>query len=190
MARPRLAQPLQVDEPVTPVINSRFWSHGHVVKPQVYLPVFCSTCSTTHLLRVVSGEEPACRKCGGAASVLPSEAYGEGDVPVFERLATVVDSELRTSSSAHRVIAELSDARGRSEGPESILLRITDDLPGLQFLIPALYQMRTTPARRLEMERAMGMVLVLVRARLRRFESAIDQLGNVAARATSSRATS
>lgn len=140
------------------------------MKPQVYLPSFCSSCSSSYLLLAASAEHLTCPKCGGTARVVPGESYGDGDVPLFERVAAAVDSDLRTVRTARKIMAELHHARGGGEAPEAILLRLTDDLPGLRFLIPALYPRRTTLADRQQMTRAMGMLLSLSGARLRRLE--------------------
>jgi hypothetical protein len=136
----------------------------------VYVPVLCSSCLRSHLLPAASGEGLTCRECGGAASVVPSETYGEDDILLFERVSAAVHSDL-TARAAQDIVAELRDGRGRSESLAAILLRVVDDLPGLRFLIPALYPPRFRHVHRLQMARAMGMVLTLVAARLRRFEA-------------------
>jgi hypothetical protein len=82
-----------------------------------------------------------------------------------------VDSGLRSAQAARQIVAELRDARHRSDPPEANLLRVVDELPGLGFLIPALYAKRITPAQRVQIARALGMVLTLVAARLRCFEA-------------------
>lgn len=102
--------------------------------------------------------------------MVPGESYGDGDVPLFERVAAAVDSELVTGRVPQKIMAELRKGRAGSEAPDAILLRIADDLPGLRFLIPALYPRRTTPADRQQMTRAMGILLALVGARLHRLE--------------------
>ncbi len=91
-------------------------------------------------------------------------------MPLFERVASAVDSELCTDRTARKIMAELRHVRGGSEAPEAILLRIIDDLPGLRFLTPARYPRRTTPADRQKIARAMGMLLSIAGARLRRSE--------------------
>jgi hypothetical protein len=141
------------------------------VKSEVYLPVLCSACLRTYLLPAASGTELSCRECGGTASVVPGETYGEGDIPLFERVSAAVDSGLRTARAARQIVTELRDARHRSDSLEAILLRVADELPGLGFLIPGLYSKRITPAQRAQMARALGMVLTLVAARLRCFEA-------------------
>jgi hypothetical protein len=141
------------------------------VKSDVYLPVLCSSCLGSCLLPAASAEELFCRKCGGAANVVPGETYGEGDVPLFERVSAAVESHLRTARAARKIVAEVRDARPRTYPPEAILLRVTDELPGLEFLIPTLHSKRITPAHRIQMARGLGMVLTLVAARLRCFEA-------------------
>jgi hypothetical protein len=79
-------------------------------------------------------------------------------------------------------MAELRDARGRSEALGAILLRITDDLPGLRFLLPPLYLKGTTSAQHLLMTRAVGMLLTLVGARLRSLEAGSADGGGLRAK--------
>jgi hypothetical protein len=140
------------------------------VKSEVYVPVLCSSCLRGYLLRVVSGEGLNCRACGGPASVVPSEIYGETDIPLFERVSAAVQSDL-TALAARKVLAELQDARGRSEALEAVLLRIVDDLPGLHFLIPAAYPKQLRAEYRAQMARGLAMVFTLVSARLPRFQA-------------------
>ena len=140
------------------------------VKSQVYLPVLCSSCLRSYLLPAASGDELSCRECGGTASVVPGEIYGEGDIPLFERVSAAVGPEL-TPRAAEKIVADLRDARGRSAPLEASLLRVSDDLPGLRFLIPSLHAKQIRPVHRMQMARGMVMVLALVSARLRRLES-------------------
>ena len=140
------------------------------MKSQVYLPVLCSSCLRGYLLPAASAEEISCRECGGTASVLPSETYREDDIPLFERVSAAVHSDL-TARMAQEIVVELRNARGRSGSLEANLLRVVDDLPGLRFLIPALYPKQVQPVHRAQIARAIGMLLTLVSARLRRFEA-------------------
>lgn len=103
--------------------------------------------------------------------MVPGETYGEGDVPLFERVASAVDSDLGSARAARNIVTELRYARSRSEPPEAILLRVTDDLPSLRFLVPAFCSRRTTPAHRVQMARAVGMLVTIVGARMRGFET-------------------
>jgi hypothetical protein len=139
------------------------------VKSQVYLPVLCSVCLRSYLLPAASGEGLSC-ECGGTASVVPSETYGAEDIPLFERVSAAVHSDL-IAQTAQDIVADLRDLRGKTDSLDSILLRVTDDLPGLRFLIPALYPKQLRPVHRVQLARALGMVLTLVSARLRRFEA-------------------
>jgi hypothetical protein len=102
--------------------------------------------------------------------VVPSEIYGETDIPLFERVSAAVQSDL-TALAARKVLAELQDARGRSEALEAVLLRIVDDLPGLHFLIPAAYPKQLRAEYRAQMARGLAMVFTLVSARLPRFQA-------------------
>jgi hypothetical protein len=106
--------------------------------------------------------------------VVPGETYGEGDIPLFARVAAAVESHLRTARAARKIVAELRDARPRSDPPEAILLRVTDELPGMEFLIPTLHSKRITPAHRIQIARGLGMVRTLVAARLRCLEIGLD----------------
>jgi hypothetical protein len=146
------------------------WAHVEYVKSQVYVPVLCSACLHTYLLPAASGDGLSCRDCGGAASVVPGETYGEDDLPLFERVSATVHADL-TARAAQDILAELRDARGRTDSQEATLLRVADDLPGLRFLIPALYPKQVRAVHRAQIARGLGMVLTLVSARLRRFEA-------------------
>jgi hypothetical protein len=163
--------PSASDEPTADSEIAKVGSHDTYVKSEAYLPVLCSACLRTYLLPAASGTELSCRECGGTASVVPGETYGEGDIPLFERVSAAVDSGLRSAQAARQIVAELRDARHRSDPPEANLLRVVDELPGLGFLIPALYAKRITPAHRVQIARGLGMVLTLVAARLRCFEA-------------------
>jgi hypothetical protein len=127
-------------------------------------------CLRSYLLPAASGEGLSCRECGGTASVVPSETYGADDIPLFERVSAAVQSDL-IAQTAQDIVADLRDLRGKTDSLESILLRVTDDLPGLRFLIPALYPKQVRSVHRVQIARALGMVLTLVSARLRRFEA-------------------
>lgn len=104
--------------------------------------------------------------------MVPGESYVEDDAALFDRVAAAVDAELRTLRVAQKIVADLRGAQRASERPELVLLRITDDLPGLRFLIPSLYTQRPTQAHRAQLVRGMGMVLTVVSARLRSLEAA------------------
>jgi hypothetical protein len=140
------------------------------VKSQVYVPVLCSACLRTYLLPAASGDGLSCRDCGGPASVVPGQTYGEDDVALFERVSAAVHADL-TARAAQDILAELRDARGRTDSLEATLLRVADDLPGLRFLIPALNPKQVRAVHRVQIARGLGMVLTLVSARLRRFEA-------------------
>jgi hypothetical protein len=111
--------------------------------------------------------------------VIPSETYNEADIPLFECVSAAVHSDL-TARAAQQIVAELRAARGRTDSLEAILLRVTDDLPGLAFLITALDPKQIRSVHRAQMARGMAMVLTLASARLRRFEagSTAKTLGN------------
>lgn len=129
-----------------------------------------------HLLPAASGEPLICPKCGSSANAIPGARYGASDTPLFGRVAAAIDAELHTPRLARKLLAELRDAPSRREPPEAILLRITDDLPGLGFLIVALYPKRMTSAHRVQMLHAMGIVQTLVAARLRCLEREVADL--------------
>jgi hypothetical protein len=140
------------------------------VKSQVYVPVLCCVCLRAYLLPAASGEGLCCRECGGTARVLPGEMYSEGDIPLFERISEAVHSDL-SAWAAREIVTELRDARGRSDSLEAVLLRVTDNLPGLRFLIPALYPKQVRSVHRGQIARGLSMVLTLVSARLRLFQA-------------------
>lgn len=133
-----------------------------------FLPVRCEFCSATYLGPVGPDQVPTCRSCGGAASVLPGEAYREDDVPLFERIEVATRSVAISRREAERIIAELTGITTRSERPEAVLLRVVDFLPTLHFLVPALQLFK--PAERVPLLRAAGMILSIVTGRLRQLE--------------------
>jgi hypothetical protein len=93
-------------------------------------------------------------------------------VDLFERIAAVVSSDLVSERVARRIVAELRTTQAGADGQQRVLLRIVDDLPGLEFLVPALSFRPTTLADRAQMVRASGMLLAIVSARARQLESA------------------
>jgi hypothetical protein len=93
-------------------------------------------------------------------------------VDLFERIAAVVSSDLVSERVARRIVAELRTTQAGADGQQRVLLRIVDDLPGLEFLVPALSFRPTTLADRAQMVRASGMLLTIVSARARQLESA------------------
>jgi ribosomal protein S27E len=132
-----------------------------------FLPVQCASCAATYLTPVVQ-RVATCRNCGDVASVLPGEAYGEQDVPLFERIEAATRSVVVSRRQAERIVEELSGLTTRSERPEAVLLRVVDLVPALHFLVPALQVFK--PNQRVPLLRAAGMVLSIFSARLRRLE--------------------
>jgi hypothetical protein len=134
-----------------------------------HLPVFCQACQQLHLEPVQPGQTPSCRDCGKPASILPGPTYIESDVALFERVASAVNSATLPRRTCEQIVAELRDATLRT-APELVLLRVVDFLPGLHFLLPALYLQPTRQLDRVMMTRAGGMVQAIVSARLRELE--------------------
>lgn len=113
---------------------------------------------------------PSCRNCGAASTVLPGASYEEADVALFDRIEEAVRTPQVTRNVAQRVLGELRDVALRSETAESVLLRVVDLIPTLQFLIPALHRGRTPPPPRQSLTVATGMLTTIVGARLRQLE--------------------
>jgi hypothetical protein len=105
---------------------------------------------------------------------VPSPNYAESDVPLFERVASAVNPATLPRRTCEQIVAELRNAALRTT-PELVLLRVVDFLPGLHFLLPALYLQPTRPLDRVTMTRAGGMVLAIVMARLRGLEGSQAQ---------------
>jgi hypothetical protein len=104
--------------------------------------------------------------------VLPGALYTSEDEKLFERIASAVASDLVSERVARRIVTELGSIPSQADAVQMLLLRIIDELPGLDFLIPELHFRPTTAAHRAQMAKAMGMLLTLVSARARQLESA------------------
>jgi hypothetical protein len=154
-------------------INSSATSH---YRAMAYVPVQCSACEAHHLQLVEPGAVPNCRSCGRPASVLPGATYSAGDVELFDRVDAAVRADLKWARSGQRLAAELLRTASTSESPESILLRMIDDLPGLRFLLPALSVRPTGREHRSMLARSLGMLLTIVAARTRQLERAPARL--------------
>jgi hypothetical protein len=133
-----------------------------------FLPVQCVSCAATYLTPVGVQHVTTCRNCGDVASVLPGEAYGEQDVPLFERVEAATRSVVVSRRQAERIVEELTGITTRSERPEAVLLRVVDFVPSLHFLMPALQLFK--PSERVPLLRAAGMLRSIFAARLRRLE--------------------
>lgn len=138
--------------------------------PQAHLPTQCRRCARVRLQPVRPGEATSCRSCGTDSVVLPSPTYAEEDVSLFERIEDSVHASNISQSVAERVVWELSDVPRRNRAPESVLLRVADFVPTIQFLIPVLHLKSTLALERHLLTRATGMLFTIVSARLRRLE--------------------
>jgi len=135
-----------------------------------YVPVSCGVCSGHYLQPVATGVVPSCRSCGGAAAVLPGATYSEADVAVFDRIEAAVRIDLTSARAGRRLLAELRHARSAAEDPQTILLRVVDDLPTLSFLLPALCLRPTTRQDRVALARNTAMMMTILEARSRKLE--------------------
>lgn len=133
-----------------------------------YLPAQCDACEIVYLAKMGSLPAMTCRACGGSASVLPGEAYGERDVELFERVEAATRSAVISRRKAERLVVELTGITTRSEPPDTVLLRVIDLVPPLYFLVPALHLLK--PPQRFPLLRASGMLLTIFTARLRRLQ--------------------
>lgn len=135
-----------------------------------YVPVSCGVCCGHYLQPVSSGMVPSCRGCGAPAAVLPGATYTEADVEVFDRIEAAVRFDLKSARVGYRLMAELRHATSAAENPESIILRVVDELPTLNFLLPALCLKPTTRQARMALVRSTGMLMTLLEARSQKLE--------------------
>lgn len=131
----------------------------------LYVPAFCSDCVRIHLCSVAPGDVPSCRNCGAATTILPGAAYAAEDVELFEQLDLAVRSDLISEQTGRRLGRELLVAGAMAAGAERTLLLLIDDLPRLQFLLPALRLKPTSEQDRALMARALGMIQMILNAR-------------------------
>lgn len=136
----------------------------------IYVPVSCGVCAVQALQPVATGVVPRCRGCGAPAAVLPGATYTEADVPIFDRIEAAVRLDLKSARVGRRLVAELRHATSAAEDPESILLRVVDELPTLSFLLPALCLKPTTRQDRLALMRSTGMMVTILEARSQKLE--------------------
>jgi hypothetical protein len=93
--------------------------------------------------------------------VLPGESYHAGDVSCFERIERIVAAGRLPERVWTRLWATLSNVPERARRPDVLLLPVVDELPALQFLQQEGF------ADRSRLTRAVGMLLVVISARLR-----------------------
>jgi hypothetical protein len=135
-----------------------------------YVPVSCGLCAGHYLQPVTSGVVPSCRSCGAPAAVLPGATYTEADVATFDRIEAAVRLDLKSARAGYRLLAELRHATSAAEDPESIMLRVVDELPSLSFLLPALCLKPATRQARTALVRSTGMIMTLLEARSQKLE--------------------
>lgn len=102
--------------------------------------------------------------------MLPGALYSAEDEKLFERIAIAVTSDLVSQRVARRIVTELRSIPSQADAAQMLLLRIIDELPALAFLIPELHFRPTTAAHRAQMATAMGMLQIIVGARVRQLE--------------------
>jgi hypothetical protein len=102
--------------------------------------------------------------------VLPGATYTEADVEMFDRIEAAVRFDLKSARAGYRLVAELRHATSAAEDPESIMLRVVDELPTLSFLLPALCLKPTTRQARVALVRSTGMIMTLLEARSQKLE--------------------
>jgi len=142
-----------------------------VTSASVYLPLHCEICGRTRLQPVQPGHVTRCAECGEPVDVVPSETYGEHDVALFER----IDAAFRRAKLSRQDLlatwASTSDVELRTRAPDSVLLRVLDQLPQLHFLLPSLYGAKAAPFDRRALARAIGMLRAMVSTELRQPET-------------------
>jgi len=63
-------------------------------------------------------------------------------------------------------LASTGDVELRARAPDSVLLRVLDQLPQLHFLLPSLYGVKAMPFDRAALTRAIGMLRTMIATRL------------------------
>lgn len=128
----------------------------------VHVPRACVHCDRVWLAS--TEDQPpvsACPECGRPADVVPGQSYQAADSELFQRIEQAMHSRRLSPSVGHRLSASLSDAYTRAHRPARLLASLIEAIPELQFVQSELSRY---PDR---MTRALGMVLIVLSARLR-----------------------
>jgi hypothetical protein len=127
----------------------------------VYLPAACTVCERVALILASSGDA-TCSRCASPVAVVPGEAYCAADVPLFERIESIIHASALSSTDGDRVVRALVDVAARTRHPQRSLMMVVDAAPLLRFLKDSIKKERERLAR------APGMVLTIVSARNQR----------------------
>jgi hypothetical protein len=129
-----------------------------------YLPTACSACNRTWLAPPVLGRLATCQFCQGPADVVPGESYRADDIPLFDKIEGAIFAAQPAEQLSQRLWVTLSNVEERSRRPELLVLAVVHAIPGLHFLIEAFANDKA------QLARAIGIILVVLNARLRNFE--------------------
>lgn len=129
----------------------------------LYLPGACKSCHRMALLQVVAYQAGPCPHCGSTVRIAPGQVYRADDVPLFQRIESLVHATELSREDGGRVVDVLSDGVKRTRNPEHSLLKVIDVIPKLRFLLTG------TPGDRMHLARAAGMILTIVASETRQF---------------------
>jgi len=96
--------------------------------------------------------------------VVPGEAYRADGIPLFDKIESAIFAAQPPEQISQRLWVNLSNVSERSRRPEILVLAVVDAIPGLRFLIDAFANDRA------QLGRSVGIILVVLHARLRTFE--------------------
>jgi hypothetical protein len=102
-----------------------------------------------------------CRFCGDAARVVPGESYRTRDLALFERIEGAVHAAQLSDLTSQQQWATLNDVPQRRRRPELLMRVVLEALPALAFVPEVAGQDRA------QLSHALGMILVVLSARLR-----------------------
>lgn len=126
-----------------------------------YLPTACDGCNRIWLAPPRRGGLAKCRFCNGPACVVPGESYRTRDLSPFERIEGAVHTAQLSDVTSQRLWATLGNVPERRRRPELLLRAVLDALPRLA-LVPEM-----ASEDRAQLSHALGMLLVVMSARLR-----------------------
>lgn len=126
-----------------------------------YLPTACASCKRIWLAPPRRGGVAKCRFCGDAARVVPGESYRTRDLALFERIEGAVHAAQLSDLTSQQQWATLNDVPQRRRRPELLMRVVLEALPALAFVPEVAGQDRA------QLSHALGMILVVLSARLR-----------------------
>lgn len=133
-----------------------------------YLPTACLACNRTWLAPPIFGRPATCQFCQGPAAVVPGESYRADDIPLFDKIESAIFAAQPPEQISQRLWDTLSNVSERSRRPEMLVRAVVDAIPGLQFLIDAFANDTA------QLGRGVGIILVVLNARLRTIESRLQ----------------